>query len=688
MNSFNLFNKVKITTPHASADFYYGTYTSLAEAKAGVPVAVRELGRTVGVVTTEGGVTEVKEYWWKRNKTDDGLVQKGTENHSELLLNDGSNPHNTTQSDVGLPNVDNTSDANKPISVATQDALDDKVTIGSIEANDVALDDTNLKVSKKTDLQAFAEGIDDAVLKNRGTGVSSSYVSSVVVGGTVFSQGIISGEINSDEGYVKTAIAEVVNETVLNLNARSTFVYIDKNNELQQQTTEPTREDWTRKVFTMRILVDTSSNTIINFEYYNNPIGNYANSIRDFFKYLRAAGIPFKLGMAVTGRTDNLGFDVEEGSFLEFGGTGNIFDPSTKSLDQVDNAEYFLLTKTNIDPGGNTNIVKFWDNNDTITPLGSTTCVGHRLYRDSFGTFFMQYGQENYANMTLCKAGVKLEEYILNPTVKTANFLGWWLIESTATATAGTVNAQFMEYTIGPQGGISSNLSGAFLIGNHLSEVLDAAAARSNLGIDTVLEDFQIKSEEQEVIIGGVYDNFQVEGNIIVATNTDGKAVFTGFNISEDYKIIYLINNSDFEIQIDNESSSSLEENQIKLPNGVVNVGLQGTTVFAYITKGGLNKWQIIDVFGSRYMPEHKDLTEDAVVVVGENSVSGSKQIVNLYDSDPSITSATLTDAELNIRVPGRVIGFELICENAGDNGIVYKLVNDTTGVWKKFILT
>jgi len=202
------------------------------------------------------------------------------------------------------------------------------------------------------------------------------------------------------------------------------------------------------------------------------------------------------------------------------------------------------------------------------------------------------------------------------------------------------------------------------------------------------LEDLQAEFEEQEVIIGGVYDNFQVEGNIIVCINTDGKAVFTGFNISEDYKIIHLINNSNFEIQIDNESSSSLEENQISLPNNTVSVGLQGTTVFAYITKGGLNKWQIIDVFGSRYMPEHKGLTQDAAVVVGEDSVSRSKQIVNLYESDPSITSATLTDAELNIRVPGRVVGFELICENAGDNGIVYKLVNDTTGVWKKFILT
>ena len=76
MNSFNLFNKVKVTTPHANADFYYGTYTSLAKAKEGVPVAVREIGRTVGIVTTINGVSEVEEYWWKHNTTDEGLVLK------------------------------------------------------------------------------------------------------------------------------------------------------------------------------------------------------------------------------------------------------------------------------------------------------------------------------------------------------------------------------------------------------------------------------------------------------------------------------------------------------------------------------------------------------------------------------------------------------------------------------------
>lgn len=45
----------------------------------------------------------------------------------EHSLKTSGNPHNVTKSDVGLGNVDNTSDANKPVSNATQEELDKKV---------------------------------------------------------------------------------------------------------------------------------------------------------------------------------------------------------------------------------------------------------------------------------------------------------------------------------------------------------------------------------------------------------------------------------------------------------------------------------------------------------------------------------------------------------------------------------
>lgn len=56
--------------------------------------------------------------------------------HSKIDLDDGTNPHNTTKSDVGLGDADNTSDADKQISTATQNALDAKISAdGSINTH-------------------------------------------------------------------------------------------------------------------------------------------------------------------------------------------------------------------------------------------------------------------------------------------------------------------------------------------------------------------------------------------------------------------------------------------------------------------------------------------------------------------------------------------------------------------------
>lgn len=59
---------------------------------------------------------------------------------------DTSNPHKVTAAQVGLGNVNNTSDANKPISNATQTALDkkvDKVSGKELSTNDYTTDEKN-----------------------------------------------------------------------------------------------------------------------------------------------------------------------------------------------------------------------------------------------------------------------------------------------------------------------------------------------------------------------------------------------------------------------------------------------------------------------------------------------------------------------------------------------------------------
>lgn len=67
----------------------------------------------------------------KVNSLSDTLVNIDTtinnvQNNLTTHINNKANPHQVTKEQVGLSNVDNTSDANKPISTATQNALNDK----------------------------------------------------------------------------------------------------------------------------------------------------------------------------------------------------------------------------------------------------------------------------------------------------------------------------------------------------------------------------------------------------------------------------------------------------------------------------------------------------------------------------------------------------------------------------------
>jgi len=70
------------------------------------------------------------------NKSDDdhthtGVYEAANVNIQTHVTDVATNPHNVTKAQVGLGSVDNTSDANKPISVATQSALDLKAPLAS-----------------------------------------------------------------------------------------------------------------------------------------------------------------------------------------------------------------------------------------------------------------------------------------------------------------------------------------------------------------------------------------------------------------------------------------------------------------------------------------------------------------------------------------------------------------------------
>ena len=79
------------------------------------------------------------------------------------------NPHNTTKADIGLGNVDNTSDLNKPISTATQNALNTKANIDDIPSKTSFTHD--ILVSNWT----LVSGKYEAVISNSGI-LANSFV--------------------------------------------------------------------------------------------------------------------------------------------------------------------------------------------------------------------------------------------------------------------------------------------------------------------------------------------------------------------------------------------------------------------------------------------------------------------------------------------------------------------------------
>ena len=99
--------------------------------------------------------------------SDINAVQTNLETH----INNKSNPHKVTKDQVGLGNVDNTSDANKPISNATRTALNGKFSatdgnalkqrvdnIPELVATDITVDSDNDSVNISLDMTSIVDG--------------------------------------------------------------------------------------------------------------------------------------------------------------------------------------------------------------------------------------------------------------------------------------------------------------------------------------------------------------------------------------------------------------------------------------------------------------------------------------------------------------------------------------------------
>ena len=150
---------------------------------------------------------------------------------------------------VGLGNVDNTSDADKPISTATQTALDAKSSIAQLNASSSALGtaytaaDTTLSSSLAAAIATNSSNLSNLTSGELTSG-SFGVVLDPVTGSIGFTEGLEIGDVY-DEGAGTTDIRVPATANWLELNYADTdFIYLDGTNAGIQVNTGGTVHEW------------------------------------------------------------------------------------------------------------------------------------------------------------------------------------------------------------------------------------------------------------------------------------------------------------------------------------------------------------------------------------------------------------------------------------------------------------
>jgi len=267
---------------------------------------------------------------------------------------------------------------------------------------------------------------------------------------------------------------------------------------------------------------------------------------------------------------------------------------------------------------------------------------------------------------------------------------GWSLLQDTVKAgydsavTWITTNGSNILNHIGitsgnPHGTTKEDLGAAGLNGDS-TEVFNVSNAISNnnsVNLGQVKEIFK-----ESITTGGAKNNLANTSSHLIFTNTNAQAIVSGFQFTN-FKKLTIINNGSFEIRINSLDVNSDLDKQVQLTTDYVLIGIGGNAKFIY--NDTINKWQIIGVFASKYLPEFiEPLAQDRVVAVNSQGISEALETTELLLFRPSAVS-DLSKSDLDGFYPpsDTIEGLMVVCENI--NKIYIKV--SATG-WKSIPMT
>ena len=434
-------------------------------------------------------------------------------NHSGLSLDDGTNPHGTTKSDVGLSNVDNTSDANKPVSIANQNALDNKqdtlteVNFGAfsngltnkstiVDADNFNITDSadtnkqkkfsfsNLKVA----LTSFFNGLFAKVNLDATTIISATVV--INADNTKFDVNIVGKIINPLTGVV-TNINKVQTGIVTTHLAVQTesYIWVNATSTIIQSLVAPT-EDMFDNILGSWVLVHsnlTNINLINDFAMTTDGVGmqlNQALAFDGFRKKLNSNLI--QAGTTGTRLTHTGGLAIKSGGggiltkrpvFNLVGSTDATFRMRNRGVSE--GADTQTMDVTNIDIGGVT------------TTLDNNKFGAHKVWKFSSSLIRVQRGQKEYANINDALTGIDKDVYVDNSNgSRNGIAIGWIIFKKGTTWAGGTdgVDYKFVDIVGGKSsgGGFIANMQSVYdvSISPHIKTIL-AFTLQGNTGLDT-----------------------------------------------------------------------------------------------------------------------------------------------------------------------------------------------------------
>ena len=358
-----------------------------------------------------------------------------------------------------------------------------KIPVGNEDASNITIDDSSLIVVKETNLQSYAEGVDQALLKDRGTEVlGGTGQVSFTIGTTVFDVAATTGQIKDDTGYYSINFLGETGISLISTVVSSIYVYIDNEGEVGQQTTEPTLIEYREKLFLTRLAL--VGGVLQAQEEIANPGGQYTNLLRDYLSYLSSP----KKGLGLSANA-NLTFQVASGSVFELGinNSTQADDPNEQTFTLQNPTTFFYLNRDTTLGVGQTSLnVTSYDLNGVETTLTNNRFKIMTVYKFNSGNHVVQNGQAQYSSLDEAQTAISNRVFVINPVNNNGTRLGWIIVQKNATDLTNTSTARFVNDE--GSSATSTTTTGALLASNNLSDLVDLATSRTNLDVYSTTE--------------------------------------------------------------------------------------------------------------------------------------------------------------------------------------------------------